>query len=346
VEDLKPYINQKLRCEVMEIKDQSIVLSRRAVLDREMAKVREELLASLAEGKTVHGGVRSIMPSGAFVDIGGTDGLLHVSDMSYSRVSDPNTVVKEGQELEVMILKVDKETKKVSLGLKQVFPDPWEGAAAKWAPDEVVSGRITRLADFGAFVELEPGVEGLIPISELSFERRLRHPQEVVKAGDVVKARVLSVDPERKRISLSLKRLGDDPWTGASARWPVDSVVTGVVKRIVDFGAFVELTGGVEGMVHISEISDARIPTVASALSEGQTVQAKVLSVDEDRRRIALSIKAMNAYAPAAREERPAQGADQAPGQPTAEPKPEPKRKKPLRGGVDHPGGGLTLGNL
>jgi small subunit ribosomal protein S1 len=320
-------LNQKLRVQVVEVdpEDKRLIVSRKAVLEVEAAEAREKAFGELVEGKTLTGTVKTIMPYGAFVDIGGVDGLLHVKDMSHARVEDPRQIVSEGQKLELMVLKVDRETRKIALGLKQVLPDPWADAAAKWPVDSLVSGTIKRLADFGAFVELEPGVEALVPISEMTFERRIKHPSELLKEGDVTRARVMAVDPSRKRISLSIKRVGDDPWMGASARWPVDTVVSGIVKRITDFGAFVEITPGVEGLVHISEISDQRIRSVKDALGEGQSVQAKVLEVDEERRRISLSIKAVVSSA-----DYTGQAAEAA--QPS---KPAPKRKKPLRGGLD-----------
>ncbi len=328
VEEMSGYVNQKMQCEVIEIKrdNKSIVVSRRNILQREAAEAKEKMYGSIAEGQTTTGVVKTIMPYGAFVDIGGVDGLLHVSDMAHSRVNDPNEVVKEGQQLELMVLKVDHENKKISLGLKQVMPDPWTGADNKWQPDTVVSGRIVKLMDFGAFVQLEEGVEGLIPISEMSYERRINHPKEVVTEGEVVKVRVLNVEPERKRISLSIKRLAEDPWMGASHRWPAGSVVNGTVKRLEGFGAFVELAPGIEGLVHISELSYNRVGTVGEVVAEGQVIEAKVLSVDEDKRRIGLSIKQ--------RVEMPdyTGDADTQSSEPAAPPK---KRKKPLRGGLD-----------
>ena len=258
------------------------------------------------------------------MDIGGADGLLHVRDMSHSRVEDPAEVVAEGQEVKVAVLKVDREEKKIALGLKQIAPDPWLGVEGRFPEDQIVTGRVTKLMDFGAFVELAEGVEGLIPISELTFERRVGHPREVVNEGDMVRVRVLGVDAERKRISLSLKRAGDDPWTGASVRWPVDGIVEGNVTRIADFGAFVELVPGVEGLIHISELADHRVRSVHEVVREGQLVQAKVLSVDEEQRRMSLSIKQLAAtpgYTGMADEAEAA--------------KPQEKRKKPLKGGLD-----------
>jgi len=326
VEEMAPYVDQKLTCEVSEIdfSAENVIVSRREVLEREAAVLREELLNSLAEGKVITGTVRSIMPYGAFVDLGGVDGLLHVSDMSHARVEDPATIVAEGQKIEVKVLKVDLEERKISLGLKQVLPDPWLGAEVKWPEDQIVTGRITRLADFGAFTELEPGVEGLIPISEFTFERRIRHPSEIVSEGDAVKVRVMNVDTERRRISLSLKRAGDDPWVGASVRWPAETATEGVVTRLADFGAFVELAPGVEGLIHVSELSDSHVRSPADVVREGQTVQVKVLGVDEDARRISLSIKQLAQMA----DYTGSAGGDQAPETPR-------KRKRPLKGGLE-----------
>ena len=327
VEDISGYVNQRLRCQVMEVdrSEQNVIVSRRALLEAEAAEAKEKLLESLEEGQTVVGVVRSILPYGAFVDIGGVDGLLHVSDMSYTRVEDPSHIVHEGQQIEVKVLKFDREERKISLGLKQTMPDPWADAEVKWPADSVVGGRVTRLADFGAFVELEAGVEGLIPISELSFGRRIGHPREIVREGDVVKVRVLNVSTEQRRIGLSLRRVGDDPWTGASVRWPANSVVEGIVTRIADFGAFVELTPGVEGLIHISELSHSHVRAVSNVVREGNTVQARVLNVDEDKRRISLSIKQLGysttENGSAAEESEPA--------------RPQQKRKKPLKGGLD-----------
>lgn len=325
--DVSLYINQRMTCRVEEIRrrERKLVVSRRAVLMQQAAEARETLFSSLTEGQQVRGTVKSIMPYGAFVDIGGVDGLLHVGDMSHSRVADPRTVVKEGQELTLQVLKIDHEKKKIGLGLKQIMADPWEGAPAKWPAETLAKGRVTRLLDFGAFVELEPGVEGLIPISELSFERRIGHPREVVKEGDVIEARVLSVDVSRKRISLSMKRVGQDPWMGASLRWPADSAVSGTVKSITDFGAFVELAPGVEGLVHISELSNGRVNSVGEAVKAGQVIQAKVLAVDEDKRRISLSIKKLTTVPQM----------DDSTASVPAPQKHKPKRKKPLRGGLE-----------
>lgn len=328
-DDLSSYVNQKVRCRITEVKrsEKNLVVSRRAVLEEEAAEKREQTFQTLTEGSVVHGTVRNIMPYGAFVDIGGVDGLLHVRDMAHKHVADPSEVVKQGQQLELMILKIDRESRRISLGLKQVMPDPWQGAEAKWPVNAVVTGRVSRLADFGAFVEVEEGIEALLPISEITYDRRLRHPSEVLHEGEIIQARVLNLDAPNKRMSLSVKQVGDDPWTGASARWPVNTVVQGAVTRTTDFGAFVELTNGVEGLIHISELTEGRVRSVTDVLKTGDTVKAKVLSVDEDARRIALSVKQLSSM--------PDYTGDLA-DQPAAEPaKPQKKRKTPLRGGFD-----------
>ena len=326
-DDLASYVNKRLGCRVMEFQrsEQSLIVSHRALMEQEAAEARDHLFATLAEGKIVSGTVRTIMPYGAFVDIGGADGLLHVRDMGHGRIEDPTTVVSEGQQLELKVLKVDRDERKIALGLKQIKDNPWADADSKWPIDTVVSGRITRLMDFGAFLELAEGVEGLIPIGEMTFQRRIGHPREIVSENEVVKVRVMGVDIERQRISLSLKRVGDDPWMGASVRWPEGSVAEGPVTRVTEFGAFVELAPGVEGLVHISELAEDRVRSVGDVVNEGDTIQAKVLNVDEDRRRIALSVKQL-----AVTPEYTGPVADEAKPE-----KPRRKRKKPLRGGLD-----------
>jgi small subunit ribosomal protein S1 len=330
VEELAPYVNQRLKCQVSEIRrdEKSIIVSRRDILKFEEEQAREKKFATIVEGQTVTGVVRTIMPYGAFVSIGdGVDGLLHIKDMSHSRLKDPKEAVKEGQKLEVMILKYDREARKISLGLKQIMGDPWADVDVKYPVDSLLTGRVTRLMEFGAFVELEPGVEGLVPISEMTYERRINNPGEIVKEGDIIKVRVIRLELDKKRIALSIKQVGDDPWMGASVRWPENSVVQGTVKRIAEFGAFVELIPGVEGLVHVSELSDQRVRSVGDVAKVGQNVQAKVLSVDEEARRISLSIKQL-ATVPEYTGEH---SASSTPSDAAA----AKKRKKPLKGGLD-----------
>jgi small subunit ribosomal protein S1 len=248
----------------------------------------------------------------------------------------------------VKVLKIDREARKVSLGLKQVGPDPWVGATVKWPAGNTAEGKVTRIADFGAFVELEPGVEGLVPMGEMSFTQRVNKADEIVQVGQMIRVRILSVEEERKRISLSIKRAGDDPWVGASIRWPAGNIVQGTVRRLADFGAFVEIAPGVEGLVHISEISHERVRAVGDVLQVAQAVTVKILGVEEEIRRVSLSIKqaiesplytgapksqGAPAGAGATGAATSAQGAAPA----SDEPPPPAKRKKkgPLKGGLE-----------
>jgi len=331
VEDPAAFVDQKLTCRVIEAnpREKKLVVSRRAFQEAEAATKRKELFETLNKGDTVGGVVKSIMPYGAFVDIGGADGLVHVREMSHGRVESPADIVTVGQQVEVVVLDIDRQKEKISLSLRQALPDPWQDAAGRFPVNAIVTGRVVKLMDFGAFVELAEGLEGLIPISEMSFARRVNHPKEVVQVGEEVKLRVLSVDPQRNRISLSLKQAGDDPWVGASARWATDTIVEGVVTRIADFGAFVQLAEGVEGLVHISELSNDRVNKVDDAVRQGDTVKVKVLEVDEDARRISLSIKQTSA-APSLRGQ--ARGYTSKSSDVRARSKP---RKRPLKGGLD-----------
>ncbi len=290
---LPDYVNQKITATVMECRprDKKLVISRRAYLDSQAEVNRAAIFETLNEGDTVTGTVKTIMPYGAFVDIGGADGLLHVREMSYARVNNPRDVVQEGMELSVKVVSIDREKEKIGLSLKAAKPDPWLVVATNYHEGDRVSGTIVKLMDFGAFVALEDGIEGLIPVSELSF-KRVHHPKEVVAEGQVVELKVLSVDPSRQRMSLSIKQLGDDPWTGASARWTPGAMMTGTVMRTTDFGAFVELAEGVEGLVHISELSDQHVKNVEAVVREGDSVEVRILDVNEETHRISLSMKA------------------------------------------------------
>jgi small subunit ribosomal protein S1 len=238
--------------------------------------------------------VRSLADYGAFVDIGEVDGLLHVSDISWSRINKPADVLAVGQAIEARVLKVDHDRRRISLGLKQLQPHPWDSAAQKYTPGERVRGVVTRLMDFGAFVELEPGVEGLIHISEMSWARKVRKPSDAVKPGETVEAVVLGVNVAERRISLGLKQALGDPWAEAAQKFPVGSVIEGPVVSLTKFGAFVQLAEGVEGMIHVSEISaEKRINHPQDVLRAGQIVKAQVLDVDTAKRNVRLSIKQM-----------------------------------------------------
>ena len=293
MKDISDLIGQTIRAEVVQFDKDSgdMVVSRRKAQMKEQAARKDQVFAELEVGQVRRGTVRSVTDYGAFVDIGGVDGLLHVSDMSWGRVAKPEDLVKVGDELEVKILKLQADQKKVSLGLKQITTNPWETAGDKFTVGTNRTGRVVRLASFGAFVELEPGVDGLLPVSEMSWTRRIRHPSEVVKEGDVVEVALLSVDIKKKRISLSLKQLREDPWTAASAKYAAGSMIQGKVVRTTDFGAFVELEDGIDGLIHISELADERTKAVTDRVKPGQAVEVRVLGVDSEAKRISLSMR-------------------------------------------------------
>jgi small subunit ribosomal protein S1 len=264
------------------------------------------------------------MDFGAFVDLGGADGLLHVSEMSHRRGVKPSDFVKPGDLVDVKVIKFDKETGKMSLSLKQAMPDPWVGAETRYAVGSTVTGRVTRVEGFGAFIEVEEGIEGLLPVSEMSWQR-IRHPSDVVKAGDTIKLVVINLDPVQKKMTFSLKQAGPDPWATVKERYATDMVVTGKVTRVVDFGAFVELEPGLEGLAHISELAPHRVKAASDVVTPGQEVKVRVLEVDKESRRVSLSIRR------AAEPEKPAAAAPEA-----APATPAKKKKRPeLRGGLD-----------
>jgi small subunit ribosomal protein S1 len=331
-DDFAAFIGRWLECEVTEVdrRGKRLVLSRRRILERQREEERQQLRFQLAEGQVRPGIVRRLADFGAFVDLGGIDGLLHVSDMSYGRVNHPKEVVKEGDQIQVKILKVDLVKDRISLGLKQLSTDPWSLVDSKYRPGETVEGRVTKLMDFGAFVELEPGVEGLIPISELSWTQRVRHAKDVLAVGDPVRVAVLQLNIEKRKISLSLKALAADPWNGVAERYQPDTIVSGAVTRLADFGAFVQLEEGVEGLVHISQLSDQRVRAVGDVVEVGQVIQVKILAVDPQQRRISLSLKA--ASEPVEPAEPSGQHGELPPEEAAALAKR--KRKKPLRGGL------------
>ena len=287
-------VGQEIQCRItkLDVEKEDVVVDRRVVLEEEQARRRQEAFAELHEGAVIRGRVRSVMDLGAFVDVGGTDGLLHVADMSYARIAKASDVVKPGDELEVKILKIDPANRKVSLGLKQLQDDPWTIAARTFHVGDRVSGTVSRLTDFGAFVELLPGVDGLIHLSELSWNRRVRKPGDLLKTGERVEAVVLQINPEERRIALGYKQALGDPWETVVQRFPVGTVAEGPVTNLTQFGAFVELVDGIEGMVHISDITnEKRLDHPRERLSKGQSVRVVVLEVDQDRKRLRLGMK-------------------------------------------------------
>ena len=294
--EMEKLVGQEIRCIIMEldVTEEDVVVDRRAVAEEEGRVARERRYGEIKEGETVTGVVRSLMDYGAFVDIGGVDALLHVADISWGRVNKPADVLSVDQEIEVRVLKVDPERKRISVGLKQLQPQPWDTAPERYKVGERVRGAVTRVVEFGAFVELEPGIEGLIHLSEMSWARKVRRPTDVVKPGETVEAVILGVNTGERRISLGLKQALGDPWREVAQKFPVGSVIQGPVTSITKFGAFVQLSEGVEGMIHISEISaEKRINHPQDVLRLGQTVQAQVLEVDKEKRQLRLSIKQM-----------------------------------------------------
>jgi small subunit ribosomal protein S1 len=292
--ELEKLVGTEITCRItkLDVTDEDVVVDRRVVLEEQARTDAQGRLAAMQEGDVVTGTVRSLMGYGAFVDIGGVDGLLHVSDMAWSHVNKPEDVVSAGQEVRVRILKIDPETKKISLGLKQLEAEPWAKVPEKYAVGQRITGAVTRLADFGAFVEIEPGIEGLIHISEMVWNKKVRHPSDVLKQGDRVDAVILAIKPEERRISLGLKQTLADPWAEVTQKFPVGAQIEGPVTKLMKFGAFVQITDGVEGLVHISEIvADRRLDHPSEVLHAGQVVKAQVLAIDPEKRQIKLSMK-------------------------------------------------------
>jgi small subunit ribosomal protein S1 len=292
--ELEKLVGQEIQCRIIKLDTASedVVVDRRAILEEEEARAREQKFGELREGAVLRGTVRSVTDFGAFVDLGGVDGLLHVGDMAWHRVAKPSDVVTTGDSIEVKILKITPEGKRISLGLKQLASDPWTTAAERFHIGDRVQGKVSRLADFGAFVELLPGVDGLIHISEMSWTKKIKKPSDLLKTGEMVEAVVLGVNAADRRISLGLKQALGDPWEDALKKYPVGAVAEGPVTSLTNFGCFMDLGGGIDGMIHISDITrEKRLNHPREALSAGQVVRAVVLEVDRERRRIKLGIK-------------------------------------------------------
>lgn len=292
--EMEKLVGQEIRCRIIELDTagEDVVVDRRVLAEEEERLAREHRFSEVKEGETIQGEVRSIAAYGAFIDIGGVDGLLHVGDIAWGHVSDPSEVLSVGQRIEVRVLKVDVEKRRISLGLKQLQGDPWAAAGAKYKTGERVRGVITRVLDFGAFVEVEPGVEGLIHLSEMSWTKKVRKPCDLLKPGDSVEAVVLTVNPAERRLGLGLKQALGDPWAAAAARLTPGSVVAGPVTNLTKFGAFIQVAEGVEGMIHISEISDEKhIHHPQEIFKLGQIVRAQILEADPVKRQLRLSVK-------------------------------------------------------
>ncbi len=294
VRNLNQLLGQTLEMKIIKMNSGrgNIVLSRRSILEQQQNVKKEETLAALTEGQTVSGVIKNVTEYGAFVDLGGIDGLLHITDMSWGRVGHPSELCKIGDKLDVVVLKYDREKQKVSLGLKQKTQDPWAAASEHYPVGARVSGKVVSLTDYGAFVELEHGVEGLVHVSEMSWTQKVKHPSKLVSVGAMIEARVLSVDPAGKRISLGMKQLGPNPWQTISERYPVGATVEGKVKTITDFGVFVGLEEGIDGLIHISDLSWSKhVKHPSEALKKGQTTKAVVLGIDARKERISLGLK-------------------------------------------------------
>jgi small subunit ribosomal protein S1 len=270
----------------------NVVVSRKLAMEEEVTQRKQATLELLEEGAAVTGIVKNLTDYGAFVDLGGIDGLLHISDMSFGRINHPSELLAEGEPITVKILKLDRARERISLGLKQLHPDPWESVEQRYPINSRVIGRVVSITDYGAFVELEPGIEGLIHVSEMTWSRRMKHPSKVVKVGDQVEAVVLEVKGRERRISLGIKQLEADPWTTVANRYSIGSVVEGRVRKLTDFGAFIEIEEGIDGLVHISDLSwTKRVKHPSELLKKGQVAQAVILQIDPRNRRLSLGIK-------------------------------------------------------
>jgi small subunit ribosomal protein S1 len=297
VRDLNDWKGRDLTVRVLKMnrKRGNIVVSRRAIMDDQVASQRQDLLNNMAEGQIVRGIVKNVTGYGAFVDLGGIDGLLHITDMSWGRVESPLDAVSPGEEVEVKILKYDKEKGRVSLGRKQLLPDPWASVVERYSKGTKLSGKIMGLTDYGAFVELEPGIEGLVHVSEMSWSKRKQHPSKIVAVGDQVDVIVLGVDSNERRISLGMKQAQSDPWQLLAEKYPVGTIVNGKIRNLTEFGAFLEIEEGFDGLIHVSDISwTGRIKTPSEVYKKGDAVEAKVLKIDQGTRRVSLGVKQVN----------------------------------------------------
>jgi small subunit ribosomal protein S1 len=292
--ELEKLVGQEITCRIIKLDsaEEDVVVDRRVLLEENARSLEQKRYSEMSEGDIVSGQVRSLTGYGAFVDLGGVDGLLHVSDIAWSRVSNPEEVLTVGQQLQVKILKVDADSRRISVGLKQLQSEPWDSATDRYLLGQRVSGIVRRLTDFGAFIEVEPGIEGLIHVSEMSWVNKVRKPGDLLKLEDMVEAVILSINPAERRLSLGLKQALGDPWSGVLQKFPAGSVIEGPVTRLTKFGAFVQVAESIEGLVHVSEISaEKRINHPQDVLKVGQIVKAQVLAIDMEKRQIKLSMK-------------------------------------------------------
>jgi len=298
VRNLEKLIGEKFQMKIIKMnkKRGNIVLSRRILLEEERKQARAGTLTKMEEGNQVEGIVKNITDYGVFIDLGGIDGLLHITDMSWGRVNHPSEMFAIGDKVAVMVLKYDKEKERVSLGLKQITPDPWVDVDNKYPVKTRISGKVVSITDYGAFVELEKGIEGLVHVSEMSWSRHVKHPSKMVSIGDMVDAVVLTLDKEKKRISLGMKQIEPNPWDSIEQKYPIGTEVEGLVRNLTDFGAFIELEDGVDGLIHISDLSwNKKIKHPSEVLKKKDKVKAAVLNIDKEACRISLGIKQLEA---------------------------------------------------
>ncbi len=294
VKDLDGLIGQTFEFKILKFnrKRNNVVISRRAILESQRSALREQMRTSLEEGQIIRGAITNITDYGLFIDLGGMDGLCHITDLSWGRVSHPSKLYHVGEEIEVKILKYDKNSDRVSLGVKQLKPDPWENVPEKYAPGSRVRGKVVSITDYGVFVELEEGVEGLVHISEMSWSKKPRHPSKIVGVGEEIDVQVLKVEAETKRISLGMKQLQPNPWDVVEETYPVGSVIEGKIKNITDFGVFIGIEDGIDGLIHVSDLSwTERIKHPSEKYTKGETIQAVVLKIDKENERFSLGIK-------------------------------------------------------
>ncbi len=297
VPDMDALVNQEFEFRVLKInrRRSNVIVSRRVLLEEERDAKRQDLLRTLEEGQIVHGKAKNITEYGVFVDLGGLDGLLHITDMSWKRIRHPREMITMGQDLTLKVLSFDRENNKVSLGLKQLVPDPWQDITERFPQGAKFKGKVTNLVDYGAFVELETGVEGLVHISEMSWTRKLRHPSQMVHSGDEVEVVILGVDGEKKRISLGMKQVRPNPWELVAERYPEGTILEGVIKNITEFGMFIGIEDGIDGLIHVSDISwTKKVRHPNEIYKVGDVVQAKVLTVDQENEKFTLGIKQLS----------------------------------------------------
>ena len=295
--DIGEYIGRVVQCEILKIdrERRNIVVSRRSLIEKERTYAQQKLMGELEVGQVRKGVVKNIADFGAFVDLGGIDGLLHITDMSHTRISKPSEMVSMDQEIEVMVLTIDSEKGKIGLGLKQLLPNPWDDVEEKYPINTIHKGEVVNVMNYGAFVKLEPGIEGLVHISEMSWVKRVNHPNELVSIGDEINVAVLGIDKNGEQMSLGMKQTQDNPWDQVEDKYPIGKQINGKVRNLTNYGAFIELEEGIDGLLHVSDMSwTQKISHPNEVLEKGQELQCRILAVDTDRRRIALGLKQLN----------------------------------------------------